>query len=361
MDLATHALMGAYAAHLAPLGQPDRRSAAILSPRERLLLGGAAAVFPDLDFIGFAVNPLRYLAQWHQGPTHSLLLLPLWALLLGGLFCTLLRRRPAWWQAVAISAVGLASHLLLDVITAYGTQLWYPLSATRVSLGLVFVIDPLFTGLIVAGLWVSVRSSGRRGLGGAGMLLLCAYVGLLGAMKQQALRLFADTAGAAPSAADKLDALPQPFSPFNWKLIAVQGSSYRVAHVNLVGHRALLPAWPGLARLAAAAQAYQAPAQAAWQSRQRFGDEPHHQALAQPLWLRPEFTDFRRFAVYPALSSVADVAGSRCVWFTDLRYDLPALPDTFRYGFCQDSPTAPWQLFRLRYFSDNARHRIEPE
>jgi len=41
----------------------------------------------------------------------------------------------------------------------------------------------------------------------------------------------------------------------------------------------------------------------------------------------------------------------RCVWFTDLRYDLPALPDTFRYGHCQTPPGAPWRLFRLRYFT----------
>jgi membrane-bound metal-dependent hydrolase YbcI (DUF457 family) len=63
--------------------------ARLLSTRERLLLGGAAAAFPDIDFIGFLVDPLRFLAHWHQGPTHSLILLPLWAALLGALFCML--------------------------------------------------------------------------------------------------------------------------------------------------------------------------------------------------------------------------------------------------------------------------------
>jgi inner membrane protein len=63
--------MGAHAAHL---GAP---SDARLSRRSRLLLGGIAAAFPDVDFIGFLIDPLRFLAYWHQGPTHSLLLLPL--------------------------------------------------------------------------------------------------------------------------------------------------------------------------------------------------------------------------------------------------------------------------------------------
>jgi len=48
--------MGAHAAHLS--GPANAR----LSPRSRLLLGGAAAAFPDVDFIGFLIDPLRYLA-----------------------------------------------------------------------------------------------------------------------------------------------------------------------------------------------------------------------------------------------------------------------------------------------------------
>jgi inner membrane protein len=48
------------------------------------------------------------------------------------------------------------------------------------------------------------------------------------------------------------------------------------------------------------------------------------------------------------------------VWFTDLRYDLPALPDTFRYGFCRDAAGEAWTLYRLRYFSDDARQPVGP-
>ena len=40
--------------------------------------------------------------------------------------------------------------------------------------------------------------------------------------------------------------------------------------------------------------------------------------------------------------------------------DLPTLPDTFRYGFCRDNIDQPWRLYRLRYFSDNARQELMP-
>ena len=111
MDIFTHALLGgtlAYAA--APYGAP-------LGVRERVLLGGTAAVFPDLDFIAFPFNPLQFLSDWHQGPTHSLLLLPLWSLLIAGAFVWVGRRRGVFAAAFLISVLGLASHIASDVIT----------------------------------------------------------------------------------------------------------------------------------------------------------------------------------------------------------------------------------------------------
>jgi inner membrane protein len=78
------------------------------------------------------------------------------------------------------------------------------------------------------------------------------------------------------------------------------------------------------------------------------------------LWNDPRFAPFRRFAVYPAVSRIESLGGSTCVWYTDLRYDLPALPDTFRYGFCRDGADASWELYRLRYFSERSRQRLSP-
>lgn len=338
--------MGAHAAHLGPPAE------ARLSPRERLLLGGLAGAFPDVDFIGFLVDPLRFLAYWHQGPTHSLVLLPFWAVLLGAGYCGMKRRWPAFGEAIAVSSLGLASHIVLDVITVYGTQVLYPLSDRRVSLGTTFVIDPLFTALIAVSLAAGLRSGGRR-VAAFGLLLLGAYVGMQGLLRLQALQVASQAAPNQGIGRVPVDALPQPFSPFNWKLMARQGASYRVAHVNLVGHTALVPPLPGLAGWHAMARAYAPPDRLVWERRTLFGDEPQLQALTESLWRRPDFAAFRHLASHPALSRVDEGEAYRCVWFTDLRYDLPALPDTFRYGHCQTPPGAPWRLFRLRYFTQD--------
>ncbi|WP_137895523.1 metal-dependent hydrolase [Ramlibacter sp. 2FC] len=351
MDALTHALMGAQAAYLgAGAGKQ-------LGMRDRLLLGGLAAAFPDADFLAFLIDPLRFLADWHQAPTHSLVLLPCWALLLGAMFCVLTRRRQALGEAAVVSGVGLSTHLVLDLITAYGTQILYPLSDWRPNLGFTFVVDPLITLVLGASLAAALRT-GRRGFAAAGLALLCLGVGAQALLKQQALRLGADAASVAGMAPDQLEALPQPFSPFNWKLIAQQGPRYQVAHVNLLGHGALVPPWPGLGRLHELAQAYVPPDRLAWSPHHRFGEDPQLRELAQQLWMRPDFAAFGRFAVFPALARVDASEAQLCVWFTDLRYDLPRWPETFRYGFCQEPMGGPWRLYRLRYFSQDARQRL---
>ncbi|MEA3412915.1 MAG: metal-dependent hydrolase [Pseudomonadota bacterium] len=351
MDVVTHALLGATLAHATA---PDH---ARLGVRERLLLGGAAAAFPDIDFVAFPLNPLRFLADWHQGPTHSLALLPLWSLLLGGVFVLITRRRGVFAEAVWVSAMGLASHIAADLITAYGTALLSPLSDSRYSLGTTFVIDPLFTTVLALGLATSLWT-GRRLVAGLGLAVLCVYVGGQALLQQRAIDLGLASARAQGLAIEQLSVLPQPFSPFNWKLIGVQGPLRFVAHVNLAGHPPMVPSLPGMRRLAAIAAAYEPPAQLTWRRRHHFGDWPEHQALAEQLWLHPQFATFRRFAVHPAISRIDSRGDETCVWYTDLRYDLPALPDTFRFGFCRDGVERPWRPYRLRYFSERDRQAL---
>ena len=352
MDVVTHALLGAALAR----ATTTRRSR--LAVRERVLLGAAAAAFPDVDFIGFLIDPLRFLADWHQGPTHSLVLLPLWAALIAAVFVRLTGRRDAFAEAAGVSALALGSHIAADLVTAYGTAALQPLSPARWSLGTTFVIDPLFSGIVLVGLALALRS-GRRAPVVASLALLGLYVGGLAALQQRAVEVGRASLEAAGFEAGGVVALAQPFSPFNWKLVAVDGEDRRVAHVNLAGHAPLIGPWPGLRRLHAVAAAYAPPPQLAWQFRPRLGEGAAARALAEPLWREPRFEPFRRFAVHPALSRIDEEGARTCVWFTDLRYDLPAMPDTFRYGFCRAGADAPWELYRLRYFSDRSAQRLQ--
>lgn len=143
MDPLTHGLTGALLGK-AFFSERHGRTASVA-----LTLG---ALFPDSDISMefFAPNALATLA-WHRGVTHSFLGLPVFAVLLAGLTRTLLRRRPAPGFAglFLLYGLGMAVHIFLDLITSFGTMIWSPLSSARVAWDWVFILDLVFTGIVL--------------------------------------------------------------------------------------------------------------------------------------------------------------------------------------------------------------------
>jgi membrane-bound metal-dependent hydrolase YbcI (DUF457 family) len=125
------------------------------------------AVFPDIDIFyeGYAElahhDPLA-IVKYHRAITHSFVGLPFFAVLLAALtppVLRLLKRRyprlqdweaPPFWLLAVIYGVGIASHILLDAMTSFGTRIWYPISSRRVAWDLLFIIDFTFTTIILA-------------------------------------------------------------------------------------------------------------------------------------------------------------------------------------------------------------------
>jgi membrane-bound metal-dependent hydrolase YbcI (DUF457 family) len=114
------------------------------------------AVFPDVDAVAviyaelFSKNPLATI-ELHRGFTHSFVGLPLFALALAWLTRWYCRRRrwpaPSFWMLTLIYGVGIASHILFDCATSYGTRIWNPFSTERVAWDFVFIIDFVFTAI----------------------------------------------------------------------------------------------------------------------------------------------------------------------------------------------------------------------
>ncbi|MDO8334839.1 MAG: metal-dependent hydrolase [Nitrosomonas sp.] len=155
MDPLTHALSGALLARAAARfpAQPQSERK-VLPLRMQVMAGFAAAAFPDVDFALRLIDTLTYL-NWHQGPTHSLILLPLWTWLLARLFSWFTSERYPWKLFALPVCLGIAIHIVGDLITSYGLMLFSPLSTERFSLPLVFVIDPWFSLIIIVGLVLS--------------------------------------------------------------------------------------------------------------------------------------------------------------------------------------------------------------
>ncbi|MGH6636913.1 MAG: metal-dependent hydrolase [Gammaproteobacteria bacterium] len=321
-----------------------------LSPSERfdgrlMLVGFFSSAFPDIDYLITWIDPLVYL-NLHQGWTHSLILLPLWALLVGAVLWPLAGKAFGARKLFGLSAAGITIHILGDVITSYGTQVLAPLSTKRLALDYTFVIDPYLSALIVLALVTSAVKRSRLAAA-LGLATLASYVGLQGLLHQRAIDL-------AKQRADErsvVRALPQPFSPCNWKLVVQRDERYEEAYVTLCDSLpSPLAFYPETWPLSAAISAYHPPSAAPWFRHSRYGDEPFERMIAREVWTQALLRGFREFAGLPALLRVEATADETCAWFTDLRFTYPAMPPAFRYGMCRGAERDGWRLYRLRLF-----------
>lgn len=161
MDTITHGIVGALAGKAFFAGQdepsnfgPGESSTALSSPTAKAAIVACTigSIFPDIDiFAGpLARNPLAIM-EWHRNITHSLVMLPVWALLLAALTVPLARwlrwKAPSFAKLAGIYAVGLASHVFLDVATSFGTMTWSPLNYSRVAWDWIFIVDFTFSAI----------------------------------------------------------------------------------------------------------------------------------------------------------------------------------------------------------------------
>lgn len=244
MDDLTHALTGMVIAK-AGLGRDQ--------PKIAVRAVWVSALFPDIDCL------LQFLGSetfifYHRGITHSLFGLPAFALLLGGLFYCFGpsnrqgREKPGtpesespvrkalgiftgkrFWYLSFLCALGLSSHILLDLITSYGTLVLAPFSDRRYFLDFVFIIDPIFTAILafplLYGWW---RRRQAEGLNRASLLVLVAYIGFCGLHHQIALNRVQNAAPGLSPEVRRVDVLPQPFAPFRWTgLVETPEGSYQ--------------------------------------------------------------------------------------------------------------------------------------
>jgi inner membrane protein len=205
--------------------------------------GFLTAMFPDGDALLSPLSADFYITQ-HRGLSHSFVLLPLWALLLGSIAAFRLPEAPpralkeARRRLVLVSGLGVLSHILLDWITSWGTMFFSPISWKRYSLDWVFIIDLVLSGILVLGL-VGVRFARRRGdqrtrlAARAAVFAASLYIGLCAVKHDDALAMARHVAGGRIASCG---AIPQPLSPDRWLLLVDDGREITASFVDLSKH-----------------------------------------------------------------------------------------------------------------------------
>ena len=195
-----------------------------------MLWGAVIGTLPDLDVfvpLGDVVKDFTY----HRSATHSLFMLalvtPVLVWLILKIHPALREHRMRWWLLVYLV---FATHVLLDSFTAYGTQIFWPVSNTPIAWSTIFIIDPLYTlplliGVICALVTTRASSRGHR-LNRAGLILSSLYLGWTVVASQLADSRFREALATQNVAYDQLYTTPAPFNSLAWRAVVIDERGY---------------------------------------------------------------------------------------------------------------------------------------
>jgi membrane-bound metal-dependent hydrolase YbcI (DUF457 family) len=207
-----------------------------------------AANAPDIDIVTLSGGSLNYL-HWHRNITHSLVAMPLMALL-PVVLVRLVGRKPfPWGGAFAAALAGVASHLLLDWTNGYGVRFlapfserWFQLDLTPLfdlwiwGVLLLAIVGPVLGRLVsseISSATVRPRHYGRGSAWFALTFLLFYNYGRSVLHARAVATLDArDYQGSAPS---RVGAFPG-ITPWQWRGLVETPDFDAVADVNLTGN-----------------------------------------------------------------------------------------------------------------------------
>jgi len=228
MDSVTQFVLGA-AVGEAVLGRKIGNKAA--------LWGGIAATLPDLDVfvpLGDAVKDFTY----HRSASHSLIVLailtPVMVWLINKIHPALREHKARW---VLMIYLVFATHVLLDSFTAYGTQIFWPVSTTPVSWSTIFIIDPLYTlplliGVIAA--LVMTRDTARGHLlNRFGLAVSSIYLAWTVVAKVIVDQHFVEELQSQNINYQQVFTVPTPFNSLLWRAVVTDEKGYYEAYYSV--------------------------------------------------------------------------------------------------------------------------------
>ena len=200
-----------------------------------MLLGAGLGTLPDLDvFIDFGGVLENF--TYHRGFSHSLFVLAPFSALLW----LLLRR---WWAPVrdeplrwfAAISLALLTHPLLDAHTAYGTQLFWPLTVPPTSWATLFIIDPLYTLPLLVGVLIATF---RRRVSGAalrvGLVVSTLYLGWSWVAQAMVSRHVDDALATMQLQGAPVFLTPTPLNTLLWRAVVITDDGYLEGFDSLV-------------------------------------------------------------------------------------------------------------------------------
>jgi len=218
--------------------------------KQAMAWGALLGIFPDLDIILSLPFSTGFQLAFRQSFSHSIWLLPFIAFGLGHLLekhwklYKISRMHAAGFAMLAMSA-----HVFLECLTADGAAVLWPFLSNRISLGLLFWVDPLFSLILIITvvrlliLPIKTESKARRktlpppssrrraclyGLG-IGTSYLCLSLGL----KLLVASGFESDLGQRPTSYQKMITAPASSNLFFWRAVVARENEFWVGYRSI--------------------------------------------------------------------------------------------------------------------------------
>ncbi|MFC7369676.1 MULTISPECIES: metal-dependent hydrolase [Vreelandella] len=204
--------------------------------RKAVLIGALLGTLPDLDVVLDYGDAVANVTE-HRGFSHSLFVLTglgtLFALLTARLFPATQQRpvyfRHWWWFFVLC----LTTHPLLDSLTTYGTQLFWPLDIPPVAWPIVFIIDPFYTLPLLIALIIGVASKKVRSACTVGLAVSSVYLLLAAGAKWSVEQRLAPSLAEAGLREAPVLIQPTPFNIVLWRATIIGEDLYYESLIGL--------------------------------------------------------------------------------------------------------------------------------
>jgi len=200
--------------------------------RKALIWGAILGTLPDLDVFIPLGNPVDDFV-YHRGFSHSLFLLTA----LSPVFAWLITKvhgktRPSFNKWMLLTFVVLNGSVLLDLLTIYGTQIFWPFDTTPHAFPTLFIIDPLFTLPIMIGVSAALFLKKHR-LNFIGLNLSLAYLIWALGISVFIKGKMEDKLNEQGVPYSQFISSPAPFNTLLWRTVGVCNDQYFEAYYSL--------------------------------------------------------------------------------------------------------------------------------
>jgi inner membrane protein len=202
-----------------------------------------AANLPDIDamiyFVGDGVDALAFRRGWTHGILAMLVLPLVLAACMRGV--SRLRKRDAtspaasWRWLLVLSAIGVWSHPLLDLLNTYGVRLLMPFSGRWFYGDALFIIDPWLWLALLIGIVASRMRARRDTTAGArparvAIALVAVYIVAMALSSRVGRHIVEQASG---ERAYGVMVSPEPVTPFRRRVVRDLGDRYEVGDLTL--------------------------------------------------------------------------------------------------------------------------------